>query len=197
MYYSGVKLFNTLPSNITVLKNDKKQFRLVLRNYLQITYFTLWGCLRTGCWGEYLDGREMKWQEIGENCIMRSFITCNPHPSRRMRMSGNVAWIGKNASVYKVMLGNYKGKIPLWKFKLIESVPGGKANILGGHRIGNSEQSVYMYTCPIEIGFRDRDNFTVQYCTVHCTDEQHAMSSHELQSALMLTVDFSKMYYIR
>jgi hypothetical protein len=31
----------------------------------------------------------------------------------------------------------------------------------------------------------------------HCTDEQYAMSSHELQSALMLTVEFSKMYYIR
>jgi hypothetical protein len=29
------------------------------------------------------------------------------------------------------------------------------------------------------------------YCTVHCTDEQHAMSSHELQSALMLTGEFS------
>jgi hypothetical protein len=29
--------------------------------------------------------------------------------------------------------------------------------------------------------------FTVQY-TVHCTDEQYAMSSHELQSALMLKV---------
>jgi hypothetical protein len=33
--------------------------------------------------------------------------------------------------------------------------------------------------------------------TVHCTDEQHAMSSYELQSALMLTVEFSKVYYAR
>jgi hypothetical protein len=31
----------------------------------------------------------------------------------------------------------------------------------------------------------------------HCTDEQHAMSSHELQSAVMLTVAFSKVYYTR
>jgi hypothetical protein len=31
----------------------------------------------------------------------------------------------------------------------------------------------------------------------HCTDEQHAMSSHELQSALMLAVEFSKMYNAR
>jgi hypothetical protein len=37
---------------------------------------------------------------------------------------------------------------------------------------------------------------SVQY-TVYCTDEQHAMSSLELQSALILTVDFSKMYYTR
>jgi hypothetical protein len=28
------------------------------------------------------------------------------------------------------------------------------------------------------------------HCTVHCTDEKHAMTSHELQSALMLTVEF-------
>jgi hypothetical protein len=35
------------------------------------------------------------------------------------------------------------------------------------------------------------------YFTVHCTEEQHVMSSHELHSALMLTVEFSKMYYTR
>jgi hypothetical protein len=29
------------------------------------------------------------------------------------------------------------------------------------------------------------------------SDEQHAIPSHELQSALMLTVEFSKMYYSR
>jgi hypothetical protein len=50
---------------------------------------------------------------------------------------------------------------------------------------------------PIPNGFRDRATyFTVQY-TVHCTDEQHNLSSHELQSALMLTVEFSEMYYAR
>jgi hypothetical protein len=27
-------------------------------------------------WGEYMDRRETKWQEVGENFIMRSFITC-------------------------------------------------------------------------------------------------------------------------
>jgi hypothetical protein len=43
--------------------------------------------------------------------------------------------------------------------------------------------------CRIPNDFRD-SYFTVQYCTVHRTDEQHAMSSHELQIALMLTVEF-------
>jgi hypothetical protein len=38
--------------------------------------------------------------------------------------------------------------------------------------------------------------FTVQY-TVHCTDEQHAMSSHELQNPLTFTVEFLKTYYTR
>jgi hypothetical protein len=34
VYYSGVKLFNSLPINITALKNDKNQFRAALRSYL-------------------------------------------------------------------------------------------------------------------------------------------------------------------
>jgi hypothetical protein len=40
-------------------------------------------------------------------------------------------------------------------------------------------------------GFRDRA------ISLYCTDEQHAMSSHEFQSALMLTVEFSELYYTR
>jgi hypothetical protein len=38
----------------------------------------------------------------------------------------------------------------------IQSVPGGKDNILGGHSIGNSKQKLYMNMCPIPNGFRDR-----------------------------------------
>jgi hypothetical protein len=41
--------------------------------------------------------------------------------------------------------------------------------------------------CPIPNGFRER-----AYFTVHCTDEQHAVFSHVLQSALMVTVEFRK-----
>jgi hypothetical protein len=49
-------------------KFKKKKFTLNL--------YWNWGCLKTGCWGEYLDPRKMKWGEVGGNCIMRSFITC-------------------------------------------------------------------------------------------------------------------------
>jgi hypothetical protein len=38
----------------------------------------------------------------------------------------------------------------------IQGVPGGKLNILGGHRDGHSKQNVYMYMCPIPNSFRDR-----------------------------------------
>jgi hypothetical protein len=51
---------------------------------------------------------------------------------------------------------------------------------------------MYMYMCPIPNGFRDRaiSLYSTQYTV-------HAMSLHELQSALMLTVEFWKMYYTR
>jgi hypothetical protein len=59
-----------------------------------------------------------------------------------------------------------------------------KVNTLVGHGIGHSKhKSVYVHVSYSEIEL------------LHCTDEQHAMPSHELQSALMLTAEFSKMYY--
>jgi hypothetical protein len=60
-------------------------------------------------------------------------------------------------------------------------VPEVKVSILGGHSTGHSKQKV--------------SEIELFHYTVHCTDEQHAMSSHALQSPLMLTVEFSKMYY--
>jgi hypothetical protein len=38
----------------------------------------------------------------------------------------------------------------------IQDVPGENVNILGGHSIGHSKETVYMYLCPIPNGFRDR-----------------------------------------
>jgi hypothetical protein len=74
----------------------------------------------------------------------------------------------------------------------IQSVPGEKVNILGGHSIGHSKQkNIYVH-----VSYSERFP-RYSYFTAHCTEEQHAMSSHELQSALMLSVEFSKMYYSR
>jgi hypothetical protein len=73
----------------------------------------------------------------------------------------------------------------------IQNVPGGKVNILVGHGIGHCKQKKYVFTRVLFPTVSE-----MQY-TVHCTEEQHAMSSHELQSALMLAVEFWKIYYTR
>jgi hypothetical protein len=56
------------------------------------------------CWEEYLYEREVKWQEVGENCTMRSFVTwtlrqiytyiCNVKPKgmRPLRRKGR-RWV--------------------------------------------------------------------------------------------------------
>jgi hypothetical protein len=51
--------------------------------------------------------------------------------------------------------------------------------------------------CSIPNGFRyaATSHYSTQY-TVHCADEHHAMSSHELRSALILMVEFSKLYWV-
>jgi hypothetical protein len=54
--------------------------------------------------------------------------------------------------------------------------------------MGHSKQKKCICTCVL---FRAVSEIELFHCTVHCTDEQHAMSSHELQSALMLTGEFS------
>jgi hypothetical protein len=47
-------------------------------------------------------------------------------------------------------------KTPSIRYIHIQSVPGGKANILWGHSTGPSKQKFYMYMCPSPNGFRDR-----------------------------------------
>jgi hypothetical protein len=79
--------------------------------------------------------------------------------------------------------------------RVIQNVPQGKVKVLRGHSIGRSKQEIVY----VHMSYSERSPiysyFTVQYCTVHCTDEQHTVFSRELQSALMLMVEFSKIYY--
>jgi hypothetical protein len=48
-------------------------------------------CLRTGYWGEYFAGRMVKWQEGGENCITRRFVTSTLQQLRGLSLSANCA----------------------------------------------------------------------------------------------------------
>jgi hypothetical protein len=65
-----------------------------------------------------LDLRGRKWQEAGENCIMRSFITWYASPnirvikSSRMRWVGYVPCMGEMRNEYKILVGNPEGKRP-------------------------------------------------------------------------------------
>jgi hypothetical protein len=54
--------------------------------------------------------------EVGEDCIMRSFIPFTLHQifvriieSRRMRYGGSCSTHGRMRSVYKILVGNLKG----------------------------------------------------------------------------------------
>jgi len=65
-----------------------------------------------------LDLRGRKWQEAGEDCIMRSLIKSMLHQnklttSRRMRLAGHVARMGTMRNAYSVSVGKPEGKKPL------------------------------------------------------------------------------------
>jgi hypothetical protein len=52
-----------------------------------------------------------KWQEAGEDCIMRSFITCKNYQillglssQRKMRRVGHVAHMGEMRNAYKILV---------------------------------------------------------------------------------------------
>jgi hypothetical protein len=64
-----------------------------------------------------LDPRGRKWQEVGEDCIMKSFITSMLHgilfKSRRVRWMGHVGHVGEMINAYNILVGKPKGKRPL------------------------------------------------------------------------------------
>jgi hypothetical protein len=62
-----------------------------------------------------LDLRGRKWQEVREDCIMRSFIICKLHlirviKSRRMSLARDVAQMGKEKFIQNFGHKNLKGK---------------------------------------------------------------------------------------
>jgi hypothetical protein len=71
----------------------------------------------------------------------------------------------------------------------IQSVPGGKVNILRGHRIGHSKQKLYMYMCPIPNGFRDKAMGVIA-CIMETQDALRRTTLHVLtRTAKCIDVD--------
>jgi hypothetical protein len=69
------------------------------------------------CLGEYLEVRGRKWQETGEDAILRGFITFTRHQtiirltkSRMMRWAVYIARMGEMSNAYKASVGK-----PEWK----------------------------------------------------------------------------------
>jgi hypothetical protein len=58
----------------------------------------------------------MQWYEVGENCLLRSFITYSSASiirmvrSRRMRWTGHVECMGENRYLYRILVQESKGK---------------------------------------------------------------------------------------
>jgi hypothetical protein len=68
---------------------------------------------------EYMDLRGRKWQEDGEDCIVRNFVTCTLQSniirvikSRRMRWAEYVAGTGGMRNAYNILVGKAEGKRP-------------------------------------------------------------------------------------
>jgi hypothetical protein len=65
--------------------------------------------------------RGRKWREAGEDCIMRSFITCMLQVlsgwSRRMSWVGHVARIGEMRNTYKISVGKPERNRPIGRSK--------------------------------------------------------------------------------
>jgi hypothetical protein len=57
-----------------------------------------------------------KWQEAGEDCIMRGFVICTSLSIirevklRMMRLAGNVACTGENRNAYIILVKNLEGR---------------------------------------------------------------------------------------
>ena len=78
---------------------------------------------RTGCWGRHFGIRNWKFQDIGENCIIISLISCDPQRTL-CGWSNQEGEIGKacgEINVYMVLVGKPTGKRPFGKPRQAET----------------------------------------------------------------------------
>jgi hypothetical protein len=55
---------------------------------------SVWGCLRIGCWGEYLDRRLMKWQEYGGICQNTELLNYFYSLGKLKKITRKMKWVG-------------------------------------------------------------------------------------------------------
>ena len=79
-----------------------------------------WGCLRIGCWGEYLGLRVTRKRGNGEILHNAELSDLYSLPNivwvvklRRMRWAGHVAHMGEGRDVHRILVGKPEGKRPL------------------------------------------------------------------------------------
>jgi hypothetical protein len=104
-----IKIYKTII--LSVVLNGRETCSLTLREGHR---------LRTGRWGEYFERKEMKWREVGENYIIRNFITCTLHNvwlkwPRQCGWDdqGGVTRMEEKKNAYTILLGKPDGKRPL------------------------------------------------------------------------------------
>ena len=72
---------------------------------------------QTESWGEYF-GPRGKRMGNWESFTMRNFIVCTVHlirviKSKRLRLTGHVAWVEEESSAFKMLIGKFTGRRPL------------------------------------------------------------------------------------
>ena len=75
-----------------------------------------WGCLRIGCWGEYLGEVTREWRKLHNEELSDLYSLPNivrVVKLRRMRWAGHVARMEEGRDVHRVLVGKPEGKRPL------------------------------------------------------------------------------------
>jgi hypothetical protein len=74
----------------------------------------------------------MKWREVGENCIMRNFITCTLHQMlfKEDEMGRACSTNGEKRNAWRILVGEPEGERPLGRCRWEDNI----VTRMGRHR---------------------------------------------------------------